>query len=117
MGSTYRNEKQAKEFMHHIAEMKRNNIRLNLIITTPHRKEVSLSDSVAKGKMKSKFIGVKSVETADVSHLSNAITAIMEGSKLVALGTDGAAVMIGAKNGMVSRQKEGQTLHHQHPSP
>lgn len=61
-----------------------------------------------KGKIQSKFVGINSMEKADTAHISNSI---MEGvcdewgSKLVALGTDGAAVMTGAKNGVVSRLK------------
>ena len=64
-----------------------------------------------KGKIVSKFVGINAVEKADTAHISKAISAIMEGvceeweSKLVALGTDGAAVMTGAKSGVVSRLK------------
>lgn len=124
VGSTYRNEKQAKEFMHHIAEVERNNIRENLknakflSIMSDGSTDSSVKEEELvyvrfchKGKIESKFVGIKSVEKADALHISNAISTIMEGvcddwgSKLVALGTDGAAVMTGAKNGVVSRLK------------
>eukprot|EP00063_Salmo_salar_P020903 XP_013995738.1 PREDICTED: zinc finger protein 862-like [Salmo salar] len=124
VGSTYRNEKQAKEFMHHIAEVERSNIRENLknptflSIMSDGSTDTSVKDEELvyvrfchKGKIELKFVGIKSVEKADGAHISNAISAIMEGvcdewrSKLVALGTDGAAVMTGAKNGVVSRLK------------
>ncbi|KAK5612404.1 hypothetical protein CRENBAI_007021 [Crenichthys baileyi] len=60
-----------------------------------------------QGKIESKFVGIKSVEKADASHISQAICAIMDevsddwGRKLVALGTDGTLVMTRAKNGVV----------------
>ncbi|XP_045548900.1 zinc finger protein 862-like [Salmo salar] len=110
--------------MHHIAEVERNNIRENLknptflSIMSDGSTDTSVKDEELvyvrfchKGKIELKFVGIKSVEKADGAHISNAISAIMEGvcdewrSKLVALGTDGAAVMTGAKNGVVSRLK------------
>jgi hypothetical protein len=92
VGSTYRNEKQAKEFMHHIAEVERNNIRENLKTTQflsivsdgstdSSVKEEELVDVrfCPKGKIESKFVGIKSVEKADAAHISNSTSAIMEG--------------------------------------
>ncbi|XP_045921378.1 zinc finger protein 862-like [Micropterus dolomieu] len=124
VGSTYRNEKQAKEFMHYIAEVERNNIRGNLKNTkflsimsdgstdSPVKEEELVYVRFChKGKIESKFVGINAVEKADAAHISKAISDIMEGvcdeweSKLVALGTDGAAVMTGAKSGVVSRLK------------
>uniref|UniRef100_A0A4W5QNY1 Uncharacterized protein n=1 Tax=Hucho hucho TaxID=62062 RepID=A0A4W5QNY1_9TELE len=64
-----------------------------------------------KGKIQLKFVAIKSIEKGDAAHISNAISGIMEGvcdewgRKLVSLGTDGAAVMTGAKNVVVSRLK------------
>ncbi|KAM9433090.1 zinc finger protein 862-like [Salvelinus alpinus] len=104
--------------MHHITEVERNNIRENLKNTTFLSTDSSVKEEELiygrfchKGKIESKFVGIKSVEKADAAHISNSISAIMEGvcdewgSKSVALGTDGAAVMTGAKNGVVSRLK------------
>ncbi|XP_038832092.1 zinc finger protein 862-like [Salvelinus namaycush] len=108
--------------MHHIAEVERNNIRENLKSTkflsimsdgstdsSVKEEELVYVRFCHKGKIESKFVGIKSVEKADTAHISNAISAIIVcdewGSKLVALGTDGAAVMTGAKNGVVSRLK------------
>lgn len=72
--------------MHHIAEVERNNIRENLKNTTflSIMSDGSTDSSVKedelfyvrfchKGKMESKFVGIKS------AHISNVISAIVEG--------------------------------------
>ena len=124
LGATYRNKTQAKEFTEYIAEAERNKIR-EMLKSTRFLSIMSdgSTDSAVKeeelvyirwshkGKIESKFVGIKSVQKADAAHITNAIKAIMESvcndweNKMVALATDGAAVMVGAKSGVVSRLK------------
>lgn len=92
VGSTYRNEKQAKECMHYIAEVERNNIRENLKNTkilsimsdgsteSPVKEEELVDVRFChKCKIESKFVGINAVEKSDAAHISKAISAIMEG--------------------------------------
>lgn len=124
LGATYRNKTQAKEFTQYIAEAERNEIRemlkntrfLSIMSDGSTDSSVKEEELVYvrwshKGKIERKFVGIKSVEKAEAAHITSAIRDIMEGvceeweSKLVALATDGAAVMVGAKSGVVSRLK------------
>lgn len=122
LGATYRNKTQAKEFTQYIAEAERNEIRemlkntrfLSIMSdgsTDSSVKEEELVYVRWSHKGKIEFVGIKSVEKAEAAHITSAIRDIMEGvceeweSKLVALATDGAAVMVGAKSGVVSRLK------------
>ncbi|XP_036001453.1 zinc finger protein 862-like [Fundulus heteroclitus] len=110
--------------MNYIAEVEREKIKENvkttkfLSITTDGSTDSSVKEEELVyvrfshlGKIESKFVGIKSVEKADASHISQAICDIMDqvsddcGSKLVAIGTDGASVMTGSKNGVVSKLK------------
>lgn len=128
VGSTYRNSNRAKEFMFYIAEAER--IKLREALATSKFLSV-MSDSstdsavmeeelvyvrwATAGKVEVRFVGIQSVAKPDASHIDEAISSIMEtvsGSedetgqwlqKLVACGTDGAAVMTGVKKGVVSR--------------
>lgn len=128
VGSTYRNANRAKEFMFYIAETER--IKLREALATSKFLSV-MSDSstdsavmeeelvyvrwATAGKMEVRFVGIQSVDKPDASHIAEAISSIMEtvsGSedetgqwlqKLVACGTDGAAVMTGVKKGVVSK--------------
>lgn len=60
------------------------------------------------------FVGIQSVEKRDAEHITNAISSMMASvssreqpgqwrDKLVACATDGAAVMVGVKTGVMSR--------------
>lgn len=124
VGSTYRNDKQARTFMGYIAAVERRRIGGGI----QRAKFLSLlsdgsTDSAVKeeelvyvrycheGKIESTFVGIQTVEKADAAHITTAINSIMEkvssdwDRKLVAVATDGAAVMTGAQNGVVSRLK------------
>lgn len=127
LGATYRNLIQAEEFTQYIEEAERNEIR-EMLKNTRFLAIVSdrFTDSSVKeeelvyvrwsdeGKIESKLVGIKSVEKADATHITSAIRDIMESvceeweSKLVALATDNAAVMVGAKSGVVSQLKGDQ---------
>ena len=78
--------------MRHIAEVEWINIRENLKNTTflfivsdgstdgsVKEEELVYVRFCPKGKIESKFVGIKSVEKADAAHISNSISAIMEG--------------------------------------
>ncbi len=62
------------------------------------------------GSVESKFIGIKAVEKADAENITDAVKEVMGTlsedweKKLVAITTDGVAVMTGSKNGVVGRQ-------------
>lgn len=78
--------------MHHIAEVERNNIRENLkntkflSIMSNGSTDISVKEEELiyvrfchKGKIESKFVGIKSLEKADSAHISNTISVVMEG--------------------------------------
>lgn len=72
------------------------------------------------GKMDVCFVGVQSVDKPDATHITEAITSLMETvsgnedgtgqsqwlEKLVACGTDGASVMTGVKKGVVTQLRQ-----------
>lgn len=124
LGATYRNRMQAKEFTHYIAEVERQDIS-EMLKKTKYLSIMSdgSTDSAVKeeemvyvrwsekGKIFTRFVGIKSVKKADAETITRTIRSIMGGvcedweSKLVALATDGAAVMVGCKNDVVTRLK------------
>lgn len=61
------------------------------------------------GKVESKFVGIDAVEKADAETITKAIKGVMGmvspqwEDKLVAVATDGAEVMVGARTGVVQR--------------
>lgn len=75
------------------------------------------------------FVGIQSVEKADAKRISEAISSLkrkVDGSsgseelwkeKLVACGTDGAAVMMGAKSVAASRLRGDKSHNSLHGSP
>lgn len=60
------------------------------------------------------FVAMKNVSKGDADHIVRAISASMDErfetcswkEKLVAMGTDGASVMVGNRSGVVTRMKE-----------
>ncbi|KAK0140097.1 Zinc finger protein 862 [Merluccius polli] len=66
--------------------------------------------SASEGKVKVDFVGVKAVSKPDATNIAEAVCSIMDSevssdwkNKLVALTTDGASVMTGVNNGVVTK--------------
>ncbi|KAJ8340716.1 hypothetical protein SKAU_G00353490 [Synaphobranchus kaupii] len=132
IGSTYRNANQAKTFIHYIAEVERKRLKEKIAATkyisimsdgstdAVMEEELVYLRSCQAGKVEAQFVGIQAVEKADAHHITEAICTIMDSvtggsskegatddyhwmEKLVACATDGAAVMTGAKRGVVSQ--------------
>ncbi|XP_049892465.1 zinc finger protein 862-like isoform X1 [Epinephelus moara] len=122
VGKTYRNKVEARVFLHYIADMERKKIEDRL----GRAKFISImsdgsTDSAVKeqemvyvrssvgGKIESKFVGIDAVDKADAENITKAIKDVMDKVsqqwevKLVAVATDGAAVMVGVRTGVVQR--------------
>lgn len=123
VGETYTNDYQAKVFVHYIAKEERRKMREKLskskfisvmsdgsLDSAVMEEEIVFVRSAREGKVSVDFVGVKSVPKPDAISIADAVNFIMTNeisaewkSKLVALTTDGAAVMTGAKRGVVTR--------------
>jgi hypothetical protein len=126
IGSTYLNRDAAKMFTHFIAEAQRNEMRSTyktakfLTILSDGstdsaviEQEIVYCRYAVRGKVHTQFLGVQSVPKADASGIAHAIDSVARQrldinwkDRLVALGTDGAAVMLGKNNGVVAKMKE-----------
>ena len=126
VGETYLTNKKAHEFVHYIAEVERAKLiellkgKGSMSIITDGSTDSSITEQellyvrVAEhGNIHTQFLSVEPVEKADAENITNAIcnaveqlgdgmTDIVKG-KLVAFGSDGAAVMTGVHNGVVAR--------------
>ena len=123
IGETYTNEYQAKEFIHYIALEERRKMKARLseckfisvmsdgsLDSAVIEEEMVYVRSASEGKVKVDFVGVKAVSKPDAMNIAEAVCSIMETevstdwkNKLVAFTTDGASVMTGVKNGVVSK--------------
>jgi len=123
IGETYTNDYQAKEFIHYIAEDVRRKMRARLsdvkfisvmsdrsLDSAVIEEEIVYVRSASEGKIKVDFVGIKAVSKPDATSIVEAVCNVMESevstdwkSKLVAITTDGAAVMTGVNNGVVTK--------------
>ncbi len=131
VGKTYRNANQAQVFMHYIAEVERRKVKEEISATkfisimadgstdsSVMEEELVYTRMSRAGKVKVQFVGIQALKKADAAHITDAICSQMSAvsggeeewkEKLVACGTDGAAVMTGSKTGVVSRLREERT--------
>ncbi|CAL9685344.1 unnamed protein product [Knipowitschia caucasica] len=123
IGETYTNDHQAKEFIHYIAEDERRKMKARLsdgkfisvmsdgsLDSAVMEEEMVYVRSASEGKVKVDFVGVKAVSKPDAAHIAEAVCSIMDSdvstdwkNKLVAITTDGASVMTGVNNGVVTK--------------
>lgn len=123
IGETYTNEYQAKEFIHYIAEDERRKMKARLsegkfisvmsdgsLDSAVMEKEMVYVRSASEGKVKVDFVRVKAISKSDATNIAEAVCSIMDSevstdwkNKLVALTTDGASVMTGVNNGVVTK--------------
>lgn len=124
LGETYRNKVEARVFLHYIADMERKKIEDRLgkakfisimsdgsTDSAVKEQEMVYVRSSVGGKIESKFVGIDAVDKADAENITKAIKDVMDkvsqqwdwDVKLVAVATDGAAVMVGARTGVVQR--------------
>ena len=122
VGTSYRNDKQANEFTHHIAEVAREKIR-DAAQTAKFLAVISdgTTDSAAleaemvylrhahRGTIAVNFAGYVNVERANAPVILGAITTAVTRlgvtdwhQKLVGFGSDGASVMVGKNNGVIA---------------
>lgn len=131
VGSTYRNSKRAQGFMHFIAEAERQKLKEALATTkllsvmsdsstdsSGMEEELVYVRFAKAGKIVVCFVGVQAVDKPDATHITEAITSLMETvsgnedgtgqwlEKVVACGTDGASVMTGVKKGVVTQLRQ-----------
>ena len=119
----YINDYQAKEFIHYIAEDERRKMRARLseskfisvmsdgsLNSAVMEEEMIYIRSASEGKVKVDFVGVKAVSKPDATNIAEAVCSIMDSEvstdwkdKLVALTIDGASVMTGVNNGVVTK--------------
>jgi hypothetical protein len=120
IGTQYRSDKSAADFVANIAETERVRIRQQLSkakfvsaisdgsTDSSHQEaEIVYVRHCTSGKIHVNFSLVKNSPKADSQHIadiiSQGITNLTDMSKLVAIGTDGANVMLGNKSGAVQR--------------
>uniref|UniRef100_A0A1A8GAA0 HAT C-terminal dimerisation domain-containing protein n=2 Tax=Nothobranchius korthausae TaxID=1143690 RepID=A0A1A8GAA0_9TELE len=122
IGETYRTRKQAKTFIGYIAQAEKERVQkefaagkfLSLMSdgctdSAVIEEEIIYGRQAVKGQISVKFLGIEAVTKANAENITSAITAglgLEEGTwkkKLVAVSTDGAAVMLGGKSGVVTR--------------
>lgn len=123
IGETYTNDHQAKEFIHYIAEDESRKMRARLsdgkfilvmsdgsLDSAVMEEEIVYVRSASDGKVKADFVGVKAVSKPDATNIAEAVCSIMDSevstdwkNKLVALTIDGASVMTGVNNGVVTK--------------
>ena len=126
IGKTYHTDKYAAQFVHFISQAQ---IQNNLSIFETAKFATVISDGstdssfceaeivfirfATKGQLYTQFVGVANVAKANAENITKAITNILDGvmtdswrQKIVALATDGAAVMLDKNNGVVKRNKE-----------
>ena len=135
IGDTYHTDKKAQEFVHYIAEVER--LKLRDLVKEPGFLSIITDGSTAssvteqeimyirvgqKGTVTSSLLSIEPVEKADATGITNAITHAIKKelgedlfpdvtAKLVALGSDDAAVMIGKHNGVVRKMQDNLQKH------
>ena len=119
---TYINDKQCWEFIRSIATIERGNteelikgakfvglLRDGSTDSSVKEEELLYIQTCTEGRVTVRFAGIDAVEKADAEHITSVISGLMDSvdeewrKKLVACATDGAAVMVGVPNGVVSR--------------
>lgn len=128
VGTTYRNYKQAQNFINAIAQVEKNNLAalagkskfISIICdgTTDasiQEAEIVFLRFAIDGVVSCHFVSTEHVGKADAESISSAITQAVSRclgdewmSRLVALGTDGAAVMLGRNHGIAAILREKQ---------
>ena len=129
IGKTYRNHTQAQNFISYIAMVERNNFQQELLSvgflsllsdgstdSAVIEEEVVYAQYAKDGEIFVKFLGLQPVPKADALHITTAIKDVTSAAlgieekewkkKLVAVGSDGAAVMVGCRSGVVTRLTE-----------
>ena len=129
IGKTYRNHTQAYNFISYIVKVERNNIQqefssvgfLSLLSdgstdSAVIEEEAVYAQYAKDGEIFVKFLGLQPVPKADTLHITTAIKNVTLAAlgieeeewkkKLVAIGSDGAAVMVGCRSGVVTRLTE-----------
>lgn len=125
IGATYRNDKKAREFMHYIAEVPRQNLISKIkqtgtfmCIIVDGSTDCSITEQeimylrlVYEGVIQTHFLSVESSSKADAQGIfrlvKQALTKQLDASleeifpKMTSLGSDGAAVMLGKRGGLV----------------
>ena len=125
VGNTYCNDKSAKMFIHSIAEVERRHLSQALenahfiSLISDGTTDVAVIEAeilyiryAVSGVITTTFVGIDNVEKADAASIKRAIDGIIERylqiprrvliQKLVGFGSDGAAVMMGAENGVTA---------------
>ena len=124
IGKTYHNADMAKEFVHFIAEVEREEIRkkyysakfVSLLSdgstdTSVLEQEIIYMRFSHRGILNTYFIGIEPVPKADAAHINDAIDNVASQidkdwkNKLISVGTDGASVMTGNISGVVKKLK------------
>ena len=128
IGGTYRNRKQARTFVRFIAADEREKIAakfssvkfLSVLSdgstdSAVIEEEIVYARYAVQGDVTSQFVGLQAIAKANAENIAGAIERAVEcgfgvtrdewRKKLVAVGTDGAAVMLGSKSGVVTRIK------------
>lgn len=124
IGKTYQNKKQARVFMHYIAEVARRdlknkieNLKCLAIMSDGSTDSAVMEEELLytrvsqAGNVEVHFVGIQAVEKPNAENITAAIIRMMREvcedeswqKKLVACATDGAAVMTGSRSGVVSR--------------
>ena len=125
IGNKYRNNKKAAEFATFIAKAENNKIRKQIenvkfiaaisdgsTDSSFQEAEIVFIRHCHQGEIKVNFSLVKNIPKADAESVSKVIISGMEkfdmnySQKVVAVGTDGANVMLGKKSGAVQRLRE-----------
>lgn len=128
VGSTYRTDKKCSEFVHAIAEVERNKLRTQ-IQTVPfisimcdgstdsarREQEIVYVRYCVEGEVHVRLCAVKHLEKGDAVHIVEAVgQALTEATnleteewkeKLVGFASDGAAVMLGCRDGVATKLK------------
>ena len=125
IGTSYRTDKKAAEFIHAMAQDARNKIKeefqesnfFSVILdgatdTSSQEAEICYVRLCRKGNIKVFFLGITNVGKANAENILRATTTMLNQyfgqswmSKIVGTGTDGASVMLGCRNGFVMQLK------------
>ena len=123
IGDTYTNRKAARTFVHFIAEAIRREMRQEcckakfLTVLSDGSTDSSVLEQeivycrfAHEGEVLTQFLALQSVKKADAVNIAATIDTVASQTlskdwkdKLVALGTDGASVMLGRQNGVVAK--------------
>ena len=130
IGKTYRNHTQVRCFVAHIAAVERSHIhnqfadaRFFSLLSDGSTDSAVIEEEIVyaryakEGVVFTQFLRLQSVDKADAQHIASAITKAASSGlgveeevwrgRLVGVGSDGAAVMVGRKSGVVTRLSDG----------